>query len=211
MFISRTTFASASARSTLDRMARWSSSSETRPESGEAWTAGNWPLSPALRITRAGGGGVAGAGLAGTALLSTLAKAWATTSGTEAGSRPFSLRLYLTAMAASISCTTATNVSRTPSPRAATAGKALRPQRFRARFKSASGWAPGRSCLLYWMTSGTFSGTSRFARRLTFMFSKADWFSLSAAFWLSATNTTASAPARTTRRVALYWTWPGTV
>ena len=28
---------------------------------------------------------------------------------------------------------------------------------------------------------------------------------------LSATNTTASAPASTTRRVALYWTWPGTV
>ena len=43
------------------------------------------------------------------------------------------------------------------------------------------------------------------------MFSKAVTFSRSIVFWESATKTTASAPARTTRRVALYWTWPGTV
>ena len=43
------------------------------------------------------------------------------------------------------------------------------------------------------------------------MFSKADRFSRAMAFCASATNTTASAPASTTRRVALYWTWPGTV
>ena len=41
------------------------------------------------------------------------------------------------------------------------------------------------------------------------MFSKAVRFSRAIDFWLSATNTTASAPASTTRRVALYWTWPG--
>ena len=43
------------------------------------------------------------------------------------------------------------------------------------------------------------------------MFSKAAWFSLAIGRLLSATNTTASAPASTTRRVALYCTWPGTV
>ncbi len=43
------------------------------------------------------------------------------------------------------------------------------------------------------------------------MFSKADMLSFWPERWLSATNTTASAPARTTRRVALYWTCPGTV
>ena len=43
------------------------------------------------------------------------------------------------------------------------------------------------------------------------MFSKAVRFSRAIDFWLSATKTTASAPASTTRRVALYWTWPGTV
>ena len=41
------------------------------------------------------------------------------------------------------------------------------------------------------------------------MFSKAVRFSLAIVFWLSATKTTPSAPARTTRRVALYCTWPG--
>ena len=139
------------------------------------------------------------------------AKAWPTTSGTTAGSSPFSLRLYLTAMAASMSCTTATKVSMTPWPRAATAGNAFRPQKFRARSISVRGCSSERSCLLYWRTSGTFSGTSRLARRLTFMFSKADMLSFWPVRWLSATNTTASAPARTTRRVALYWTCPGTV
>ena len=43
------------------------------------------------------------------------------------------------------------------------------------------------------------------------MFSKAAMFSLKAVRWQSATKTTASAPASTTRRVALYCTWPGTV
>jgi hypothetical protein len=76
---------------------------------------------------------------------------------------------------------------------------------------SAADITSGRSCLLYWKTRGTFSGTRRFASRLTFMFSKAAWFSLASERRASATNTTASAPASTTRRVALYWTWPGTV
>jgi hypothetical protein len=43
------------------------------------------------------------------------------------------------------------------------------------------------------------------------MFSKAAWFSLAIGRWPSATKTTASAPASTTRRVALYCTCPGTV
>ena len=43
------------------------------------------------------------------------------------------------------------------------------------------------------------------------MFSKAAWFSFIRLRRESATKTTASAPASTTRRVALYWTWPGTV
>ena len=95
------------------------------------------------------------------------------------GSRPFSFRLYFTAIAASMSCTTATKVSRTPSPRDATAGKALRLQKFNALSISPWGSRSGRSCLLYCRTSGTFSGTRRLASRLTFMFSKADMFSLS--------------------------------
>jgi hypothetical protein len=119
--------------------------------------------------------------------------------------------LYLTAIAASISWTTAAKVSITPSPRAATAGNALRPQKLSVRSSSSRGTSGSRSCLLYCTTSGTFSGTSRFASRLTFMFSKAAWFSFADGRRLSATNTTASAPASTTRRVALYWTWPGTV
>ena len=43
------------------------------------------------------------------------------------------------------------------------------------------------------------------------MFSKAVRFSRAIDCWLSATKTTASAPASTTRRVALYCTCPGTV
>ena len=99
----------------------------------------------------------------------------------------------------------------TPSPRAATAGNALRPQKLSVRSSSSRGIRGSRSCLLYWNTSGTFSGTRRFASRFTFMFSKAAWFSLAIGRWPSATKTTASAPASTTRRVALYCTCPGTV
>ena len=168
-------------------------------------------------MTRAGltlaeaAGGPLGAGGRGGALRAISANAWATIAGTESGSRPFSLRLYLTAIADSISCTTAMKVSITPSPRAATAGKTLRPQGLSDWSSSWRGISDARSCLLYWNTSGTFSGTRRLARRFTFMFSKAAWFSLAIGRLLSATNTTASAPASTTRRVALYCTWPGTV
>ena len=159
-----------------------------------------------------GGGGADGDGRAGVGRFrSRSSKAWATMSGTAAGSSPFSFRLYFCAMEVSMSCTTATRVSRTPSPRDATAGKVLRPQGFSAVSSSASGTSWSRSRLLYCRTRGTFSGTRRLARRLTFMFSKAVLFSLASVFWLSATKTTASAPARTTRLVALYWTCPGTV
>ncbi len=192
-------------------MARWRSSSETGLTSGPTWPgyAGSAPSGWAM-TTRGGAGGGAAGGGAG-AFRTSAAKAWATISGTACGSSPFSFRLYLSAMVASMSCTTATNVSMTPSPRAAIAGNAFRPQAFRARSSSTRGMRGSRSCLLYWRTRGTFSGTRRLASRLTFMFSKAARFSRAMDFWLSATKTTASAPASTTRRVALYCTWPGTV
>ena len=159
-------------------------------------------------ITRAG---VAARRLGASAALRTVANAWRTIAGTSSGFSPFSRRLYFTAIEPSMSSTTATNASMTPWPCAATAGKEGFFQGLSALSSSAVGTRSARSCLLYCTTSGTFSGTRRFASRLTFMFSKAAWFSF---MWLrreSATKTTASAPASTTRRVALYWTWPGTV
>ncbi len=63
-----------------------------------------------------------------------------------------------------------------------------------------TGSAVGRSRLLYWMTCGivgSISFTSRFWRRLRWLSA----FASSIAAWLSATNTTASQPFSTIRRV----------
>ena len=206
--------ASASARSTFERIERWRSSSETRPPSaGPAVGAAGGASGDAAITMRAAGAWPPPVAVAGAspARRSTVANASATVSGTAAGSRPFSLRLYFTAMAASISWTTATKVSMTPSPCDATAGNARRFQGLSVLLSSADDSRSGRSCLLYWRTRGSFSGTRRLASRLTFMFSYAATFSLRTDLRESATNTTASAPASTTRRVALYCTWPGTV
>ena len=178
--MSCTRSARASASSTFERIARCSSSSETRPVSGVAWSGAAWSALVAwdeddpcrAAASPAAGGAAAARPSAG------CEKAVGTTSGTLAGSRPFSLRLYLTAMAASISCTTATKVSMTPSPSGPRPGTRGGPRGSGRVLISASAWRSGRSRLLYWRTSGTFSGTSRFASRLTFMFSKAARFSL---------------------------------
>ena len=180
--ISRASPASASASSTLERMERCSSSSETRPAS-LVLAGGGVACSVSVgceMTTLAGAAGVAAGGASTSACFMTAAKAWVTISGTSFGSRPFSRRLYLTAMEASISFTTAVKASMMPMPSAAIVGKAARFQGFSSLSSSATVIRSGRSCLLYCTTSGTFSGTRRLASRFTFMFSKAAWFSLSA-------------------------------
>ena len=71
--------------------------------------------------------------------------------------------------------------------------------------------ASGRSRLLYWMTKGICLMFSRFALRLWYRFDRESTLSCILASLESATNTTPSAPPSTTRRLASYCTWPGTV
>ncbi len=92
------------------------------------------------------------------------------------------------------------SVSSTPVPLKATASKQGRLRGLRRALSTETGSAVGRSRLLYWMTCGmvgSISLTSRFCRRLR----RLSAFASSIAAWLSATNTTASQPFRTMRRV----------
>ena len=136
-----------------------------------------------------------------------------TISGTLAGSRPFSFRLYLTAMAASISWTTATNVSITPWPCGGhRAGRPAGPRGSAPVRAPLAGRRSGRSCLLYWRTSGHLLRHQPVGEQVHLHVLEGGLVLLEQATRReSATKTTASAPASTTRRVALYWTWPGTV
>ena len=93
------------------------------------------------------------------------------------------------------------SVSSTPVPLKATASKAGRLRGLSRSFSTESGSAVAVSRLLYWITcgiSGSISFTSRFWRRLRWLSALAS----SIAAWLSATNTTASQPFSTMRRVA---------
>ena len=65
------------------------------------------------------------------------------------------------------------------------------------------GSALGRSRLLYWRTIGISSASISLASRFCRRFSKLSRLASSIASWLSATNTTQSAPFSTMRRVAL--------
>ena len=155
----------------------------------------------------------AAAGLVGTALAGTsAAKAWATTSGTAAGSRPFSLRLYFTAMAASISCTTATKVSMTPSPRGRHRREGLAAPEVQGPVHLGLGLEVRQVLLVVLEDEGNLLGNQAVREQVDLHVLEGGQVFLER--WTSgesATKTTASAPARTTRRVALYWTWPGTV
>ena len=117
-------------------------------------------------------------GREGGRVFSRLENAWATTSGTLAGSRPFSLRLYLTAMAREHLLDDRHEGLDDALSLGGHRARNRRPQGLRDPGSSpASVCRSGRSRLLYWRTRGTFSGTRRLARRLTFMFSKAARFS----------------------------------
>ena len=105
--ISRASPASGSASSTFERMERWSSSSDTSPPASPEAEGGAEACSVSVGCeitTRAGAAGCSAGGAAVSACFSTFANAWPTMAGTSCGSSPFSRRLYLIAMEASISC-----------------------------------------------------------------------------------------------------------
>jgi hypothetical protein len=91
------------------------------------------------------------------------------------------------------------NASTTPTPEVATVSKTGTRREFRDWSSSVRESTSGRSRLLYARTSGTCSGFSPLALRFSARFARLSSFAL------------ANDPASTARRVALYWTWPGTV
>ena len=97
---------------------------------------------------------------------------------------------------------TAPSVSRTPSPRTATASSHGARRRLSAAVSSSTDATSGRSRLLYWKTRGIVAGSSPFADRLPFISWRLATFSWSRSAAEFATNTTASAPRVTSRRVA---------
>src|SRR5918992_1659636 len=97
------------------------------------------------------------------------------------------------------------SVSNTPIPCRASALKLCTDRKFSAssissgvRIKSR-----GRSCLLYWNTTGSCRISTPWARRLSCRFWRLSRLSSKRRAWLSATKTTPSAPWRTSLRVAL--------
>jgi hypothetical protein len=94
------------------------------------------------------------------------------------------------------------NVSSTPSPRSATAGMAGTLRAFSVRSMNSTGVTSGRSRLLYWSTSGSEDGSSWCASRFSVISRKLWTFSSQRSAAEFATNTSESAPFRTSRRVA---------
>ncbi len=110
---------------------------------------------------------------------------------------------YFAASDLNTSLVTPFSVSSTPTPFTATASKNGKPRGFMRSFRISMGSAFGRSRLLYWRTIGISSGSISLASRFSRRFSKLSRSASSIASWLSATNTTQSAPFSTMRRVAL--------
>ncbi len=95
------------------------------------------------------------------------------------------------------------SVSNTPAPCSASAAKDGTPRKFSA---SSSAGTPriisdGRSCLLYWITSGMVRTSMPCSAAFVCRSCMLSMFSCSWRAWLSATNTTPSAPCSTSFRV----------
>src|SRR2546427_3493397 len=97
------------------------------------------------------------------------------------------------------------SVSNTPVPCSASAAKLGTARKLRASSRSAGERisSRGKSCLLYCMASGMARTSTPCSSRLLCRFWRLSTFSSSWRAWLSATNTTPSAPCSTSRRVAL--------
>ena len=218
-FISRTRPARASASSTFERMRAVEqllgdeARSPTRLGGGAACSESVWLREHDLGRAR---GGAAGAAAGAAAARPSARRAKASCHHRRArwpGSRPFSLRLYLTAMAASISCTTATKRLEHALALGGHRGKGLpAPEVQRPGSSSASGLDVRQVLLVVLDDQGHLLGHQPVREQVDLHVLEGRLVLLERRLaGESATNTTASAPARTTRRVALYWTWPGTV
>src|ERR1041384_2808393 len=97
------------------------------------------------------------------------------------------------------------NVSNTPLPCSASAGKLGTLRKLSASSRSAGVRisSAGKSCLLSCLTRGIVRTATPCSRRLLWRFWRLSMFSSSWRAWLSPTNTTPSAPCSTRRRVAL--------
>src|SRR4051812_42436109 len=105
----------------------------------------------------------------------------------------------------STSSDTPLSVSNTPLPCSASAEKLWTERKFSA--SSISSWVKtrsrGKSCLLYWNTTGSWRISTPCASKLSCRFWRLSRLSSNLLAWLSATNTTPSAPWSTSLRVAL--------